>query len=158
MKISTVLLALPALALACPGSSSTVHAKCKMEVSFTNSCEEVMTEMTSRVNSDWVDPHNAGVYSLSNTTETYLAGQRVTGDKKYTDLFDFKFTTTDSGCKVEACSESQTFSIKDFSTNYCNLHDLYCSSADGCPTVGKDLTYSEDYSSCKQHDDVCVAK
>jgi len=135
-----------------------MHAKCKMEVTFTNTCDEVMSEMTSRVNSDWVDPHNAGVYSISNSTDTSLEGKRVTGDSKYTDLFDFKFTSTDSGCVVEACSESQVMSIKDFSTNYCNLHDLYCSSADGCPTAGKDLAYSEKFDSCRQHDDVCVAK
>ena len=48
-------------------------------------------------------------------------------------------------------------SVLDYSTNYCNLHSLYCSFADGCPTVGGDLTYTEDFNSCKQHDDVCVA-
>ena len=56
-----------------------------------------------------------------------------------------------------ACSESQVNSVIDYSTNYCNLHSLYCNSSDGCPTAGTDLTYSESYSSCSQHDDVCVA-
>lgn len=57
---------------------------------------------------------------------------------------------------VSACSESQVTSVVDYSTNYCNLHSLYCNSSSGCPTAGKDLTYTEKYSSCSQHDDVCV--
>jgi glycerophosphoryl diester phosphodiesterase len=149
---------IPAAVMACPGSASSIHAKCEMKVTFSDSCNDVVSEMTARVNSGWVDPHNAGTYSISNSTDTFIAGQRVTGDQKYTDLFDFSFTASGDGCVVEACSESQVMSIKDFSTNYCNLHDLYCNSADGCPTAGKDLSYSESFSSCSEHDSsVCVA-
>jgi hypothetical protein len=161
MKFTTVAVGAalaPAIALACPGSASKMHAKCDMKVTFSNSCDDVMAEMTGRVNSNWVDPHNGGTYTISNTTDTFLSGQRVTGDQKYTDLFDFSFAASGDGCVVEACSESQVMSIKDFSTNYCNLHDLYCNSADGCPTAGKDLSYSESYGSCSEHDSsVCVA-
>ena len=141
------------LTMACPGSPVKMHAKCDMGVTFTNSCSDVMTEISNRVTSDWVDPHNGGTYTITNSTSTSIEGQRLTGDGKYTDKFDFEFTSSsDGGCSVEACSESQVNSMLDFSTNYCNLHDLYCSSTDGCPTVGKDLSYSEKYSSCRQHD------
>jgi len=161
MKFSSVAAGaaiIPAVTIACPGSASKMHAKCDMKVTFTDSCEDVMAEISGRVNSDWVDPHNGGVYSITNSSSTSITGQRITGDQKYTDLFDFTFTSSASGCAVEACSESQVMSMKDFSTNYCNLHDLYCSSADGCPTAGKDLTYSEQYGSCSEHDSgVCVA-
>jgi len=145
--------------MACPGSPVKMHASCDMGVTFTNSCQDVIQEMSTRVTSDqWIDPHNGGTYTITNQTDTYLAGQRVTGDSKYTDKFDFTFTATDSGCQVEACSESQVNSMKDFSTNYCNLHDLYCSEKDGCTTVGKTLSYSEKYSSCSEHDSsVCVS-
>ena len=175
MKFSTISLALlPFTAMACPGSGAAMHAKCQMDVSFDNSCDSVMSEMTGRVNSKtWTDPHNGGIYSITryeflylystllksllSSNSTYLAGQRITGDGKYTDKFDFYLTPSGSGCSVEACSESQVSSIIDYSTNYCNLHDLYCSSKDGCPTVGSDLTYTEKYSQCIQHDDVCIA-
>lgn len=143
---------------ACPGSPAKMHAKCDMGVTFSNPCDSVITEINSRVSGKdgWTDPHNGGVYSITNQSSLFLSGKRVTGDNKYTDLFDFSFTSTSGGCVVEACSESQVTSILDFSTNYCNLHDLYCSAASGCPTVGADLTYAEDYSSCSQHSDVCV--
>lgn len=162
MKYSTIAASalVPAVTMACPGSASKMHAKCQMKVTFTNKCEDVIAEMTARVSSStWVDPHNGGTYFISNTTETFLAGQRITGDEKYTDLFDFSFTSDGiDGCLVEACSESQVMSIKDFSTNFCNLHDLYCNSADGCPTVAKELSYSESFDSCNEHDNnVCVA-
>ena len=130
-----------------------------MGVTFTdNTCHDIINEMNTRVTSDqWSDPHNGGTYSITNQTDTYLAGQRVTGDQKYTDKFDFTFTTTDNGCQVEACSESQVNSMLDFSTNYCNLHDLYCNSADGCPTFNQ-FKYNEQYNSCSEHDSsVCVA-
>ncbi len=42
--------------------------------------------------------------------------------------------------------------------NFCNLHSLYCNSSEGCPTAGADLTYTESYSDCSQHDNVCVVK
>merc|ERR1711865_1126354 len=47
------------------------------------------------------------------------------------------------GCRIEACSESQGTSVGDFSTNYCDLRNLYCGSADGCKTVSKDFSHSE---------------
>jgi len=130
-----------------------------MGVVFQNSCPEVVAEITGRVSSaDWSDPHNGGTYTITASSDTSIAGQRVTGDEKYTDKFDFSLTAGDGTCTVEACSESQVNSIKDYSTNYCNLHSLYCNSADGCSTVGTELTYAESYSSCSQHDNVCVAK
>ena len=160
MKSSVAILLLSANGIsACPGSPVRMHAKCKMGVTFSQPCEVVLTEINARVSgkNGWTDPHNGGIYSITNQTSTFLSGQRTTGDGKYTDKFDFSLTASSGGCNVEACSESQVNSIKDFSTNYCNLHSLYCSASSGCPTVGSDLTYSEDFSSCKQHDDVCVA-
>merc|ERR1719424_2211059 len=111
-----------------------------------------MTDRASGVGG-WTDPHNGGTYSFSSTSESSIEGKRTTGDGKYTDKYDFSFETNASGgCDVSACSESQVMSVLDYSTNYCNLHSLYCNSADGCPTTGTDLTYCETFNSCKQHD------
>lgn len=92
------------------------------------------------------------------TNSTALEGQRVTGDGKYTDKFDFNFSESGietQSCTVEACSESQVNSVVDYSTNYCNLNNLYCSSKDGCAPINYDLDYKETYVACSQHDDVC---
>ncbi|CAE7030663.1 unnamed protein product [Symbiodinium natans] len=60
---------------------------------------------------------------------------RLTGDKKYTDKMTITLADTNGKCMIMGCSESQVFSIFDFSTNYCNLRNLYCGSADGCEPV-----------------------
>jgi len=52
------------------------------------------------------------------------------------------FTLTDvkdDACQIEACSESQVFSIFDMGTNYCNLKMLCCGSKDGCKPVLHDF-------------------
>lgn len=159
-KLQILLILLhPILIVSCPGSAAPfMHAKCETEVKFSNSCDDVKKEILGRATSTtWVDPHNGGTYNLTTISDSFIAGQRLTGDKKYTDKFDFTFSTLGASCVVQACSESQVNSLVDYSTNYCNLHDLYCSSVDGCPTVGKDLQYEETFSSCNEHDSkTCV--
>ena len=56
-----------------------------------------------------------------------------------------RFTLTPSGssCAMKACSTSETTSISDFSTNYCNVHNLYCDTADGCKPATKDIAVTE---------------
>merc|ERR1712083_1276145 len=50
---------------------------------------------------------------------------------------------SDGSCKILACSESQGTSVGDFSTNYCDIRNLYCGSADGCTAVEHDFASSE---------------
>lgn len=150
------LASLAPIIMACPGSPSSVHANCEMTVTFpSDSCLVVRHEMLARLYGQhgWKDPHNQGSYTLLeyDSDKGDIRGSRKTGDGKYTDLFDFTFTASEKdGCVVQACSESQVFSILDFSTNYCNLFALYCNTTDGCPIVHHDLTYTEDYTSCWQ--------
>lgn len=167
MKFSTatafLTLALPANTLACPGSSSKSHQSCEMAVTFADSCHEVRSEVFDRLQGSegWTDPHDHGMYN-----KTYpivaggpITGSRVTVEGKYTDLFDFTFSDFGSGCKVTACSESQFFALTDYSTNYCNLHNLYCSSEDGCRVLNYDLHYTEVMNSCQKHDqEVCIPR
>lgn len=155
MKIAALLFTLPLTCLSCPGSPSSVHASCKMIVTFEQKCSVVRNEILARISGEngWKDPHNGGTYTLQSDNGQEICGSRRTGDNKYTDLFDFFFTDDlagQHGCHVEACSKSQVFSILDFSTNYCNLFVLYCNSTEGCPIVHQELTYKEEYTSCRQ--------
>eukprot|EP00940_MAST-03C_sp_MAST-3C-sp2_P002953 g2953.t1 len=124
----------------CPGSGAFLtHAKTKLEVTFGNSCADVRSVIQGRAegtaNGQWVDPHNKGTYTVESSSDSQMALQRETGNKKYTDKMLFTFTDNgDSSCSVVACSESQVTSVKDFSTNFCNLHDLYCMDA-GCNAI-----------------------
>lgn len=110
-----------------------------------------MTEMKARASAQngWVDPHNGGIYSVTSSSATGLQTQRTTnpktsvGGKVYTDKQIFTFTPQGTGCEIKGCSESQSTSVADMSTNYCDMRNLYCGSADGCKTVSKDFTSTQ---------------
>ena len=168
----------------CPGSNAKLtHAKCQMNIEFPSiDCKLVKEEMLHRINGDksWIDPHNGGIYKLldiiheekknGSPNSTVLNVSRLTGNKKYTDLIRLTLSTdSETGtCNVNACSESQVTSVIDFSTNYCNIRNLYCGSKDGCPVVehdfttggefgNNDATIVEEYVDCTQRDvDQCV--
>uniref|UniRef100_A0A7S0J3V4 Uncharacterized protein n=1 Tax=Calcidiscus leptoporus TaxID=127549 RepID=A0A7S0J3V4_9EUKA len=133
----------------CPGSSAPFfHASCKVSASAGALCSAVRAEMLARVNGQfgrWHDPHNNGTYQITDASDAgSLSLQRRTGDGKFTDKLRFVFTdSADGPCDVQGCSESQVTSFSDFSTNYCNLRMLYCSSADGCRPVITDASVSE---------------
>lgn len=141
---------------ACPGSPAWKHAKCIMKINFPGTeCSAVQSEIKMRLtDQNWIDPHNQGTYKQNSASSSVIEGERLTGDGKYTDKFMFTFVTTeetDGGCDVSACSESQVTSILDFSTNFCNLRNLYCSTKDGCSIQKYDLEYKETYVDCWQN-------
>jgi len=61
----------------------------------------------------------------------------------------FTLKQIEGRCVVYACSESQGFSVVDYSTNYCNLHNLYCGDEDDCPSVLHNFDVTEDFSANK---------
>lgn len=138
---------LPLVAADCPSSPSAVHASCKVSVTANAPCAQVMAEMNARVDGQstglWHDPHNNGTYSMLDGAQDTLDFQRITGNKKYTDKLRFDFKDAGNKCEISGCSASQVFSIADFSTNYCNLRMLYCSSQDGCHPVKFDFNAKE---------------
>mmetsp|Transcript_10384 Transcript_10384/g.11843 ORF Transcript_10384/g.11843 Transcript_10384/m.11843 type:complete len:181 (+) Transcript_10384:27-569(+) len=139
----------------CPGSPSRVRAMCSLNVKFAESCAVVEKEITDRIQgvNGWRCPKsNPGTYRLTSSNGTYpLAALRTTGDGRYTDLFTFTFQSEGQGCLVGGCSESQVFSVIDYSTNYCNMFNLYCGREESCKVVGTSLTFAESYASCRQN-------
>jgi hypothetical protein len=135
----------------CPGSGSLIHASMKVTAKASASCSDVQAEIEARAQGQggWVDPHNGGVYSLLGSSNGVINTQRTTnpatsvGGTVYTDKQTFSLSDVDGGCQIEACSESQGTSVGDFSTNYCDMRNLYCGSSDGCKTVSKDFTHEE---------------
>jgi hypothetical protein len=134
----------------CPGSAAGSHASMKVTVAADASCDAVQKEIEARANGgSWVDPHNGGIYSLLSSSNGVIQTQRTTnpatsvGGNVYTDKQTFALTTVDGGCQVKGCSESQGGSFSDFSTNYCDLRNLYCGSSDGCVSASNDFTSQE---------------
>merc|ERR1712194_939414 len=117
------------------------------------SCDKVISEMLARVHGEdtgaWQDPHNHGTYlEEQDSPKDQLNFMRVTGDQKYTDKMRFTFAdaSDENGgaqCEVSGCSESQGFSFLDFSTNYCDLRNLYCGEDEGCTPVGDSFKIEE---------------
>ena len=136
-----------AASYACPSSPAFIHASAKVQVVVpAETCDAVKSEMLARVQGQfgaWHDPHNNGTYSITSDAGGQIALQRLTGDKKYTDKMTIVLQNTTSGCTLFGCSESQTTSILDFGTNYCNLRMLYCGSTDGCKPVLHDFASVE---------------
>ena len=137
----------------CPGSPVPVHAKCEMSIRFNNAeCRIVMEEIRLRLQhtNGWTDPHNNGGYSLISSTSNFFEASRQTGNGLYTDLFNLEFSNlaNDGSCLVRACSESQVTSVLDFSTNYCNIHNLYNGKNN---IVRYDINdFQEEYTDCGQ--------
>lgn len=148
----------------CPGSAASVHAKCVMKVEFPQiECKKVLEEINLRLKHEnsWVDPHNNGKYELlSSSSATDGNGEHVvlvkasrqTGSGGYTDLMNIQLTEgEDHTCVLETCSESQGTSVLDYSTNYCNLHNLYCGDANCNAVEHEFMDYKEEYVNCKQN-------
>lgn len=140
-----------AAAAECPGSGAWVHSGCTVEATASVSCEKVMAEMVARAQGKggWVDPHNAGKYTILEQGSNRLLTQRTTnpktsvGGKVYTDKQLFNLSPKgDDACDIQACSESQGTSVYDFSTNYCDIHNLYCDDAVCKPFAGFSTTES----------------
>lgn len=134
----------------CPGSPSTPHASCQTNVNVNATCAAVIAEMSARAvgsqDGSWTDPHNGGTYTVTSSDASSVQLKRVTGDHKpgpYTDFILFTLTDVNGQCTLAGCSDSQSTSIGDYSTNYCNQRNLYCGSAEGCKPVKMDWTIKE---------------
>lgn len=120
----------------CPGSGSTIHASAEVTAVVASTCADVVEEMKARIDgkNEWTDPHNGGTYKFISANGTEVHTQRFSnpktspGSKMYEDKQIFVLSEGAAGCTINACSESQSFSIKDFSTNYCNIRNLIAGS------------------------------
>merc|ERR550537_520339 len=136
----------------CPGSGSWLHAWMEVTATASAPCADVKEEIVARASKEngWKDPHNGGVYSVLDSAANVIKTQRTTnpatsvGGKMYTDKQIFELKDMSGSCQIKSCSESQGSSVGDFSTNYCDVRNLYCGSADGCAPVKKDFTTAED--------------
>jgi len=140
-------------AMKCPGSGAIFgHAKTQVTATAKASCADVKAEIEARAGAQkgWVDPHHGGIYSVISSTDTEVDTKRSTNPKNspggitFTDKQTFTLSDKAGTCEISACSESQGSSLKDFSTNYCDLRNLYCGSADGCTSVVNDFSSTQE--------------
>ena len=167
--IATIIAASVAASYQCPGSSAFIYASCEVTATVAAPCDRTAVEITARMLGldGWSDPHNNGSYSLTSNTSKLIVGKRTTGGaphtpgKHYTDKFMISLSPSDSSsCLVKSCSESQSTSFLDFSTNFCNIRNLYCGTDEGCSPVRFNFkTVEQEFGTCLQHDsDECIVK
>jgi len=150
--ILLVALQLSVVSAYCPGSPAEQHAECIVDATFQTQCSQVRKEINKRINGQatgaWTDPHNGGNYTMIDQAGSDLQISRVTGDGKYIDLIVINLIQDYSTCKMYACSQSQVTSVGDDGTNFCNIHDLYCTE-EGCNPFAE-LDYVETVKTCTE--------
>lgn len=99
------------------------HADCAMDATYPKSCVSIQASMqtilTAYKNGD---PGN-GIYEIVESSDLdYIWTNRTTPVAKYVDDILFEFTVTgENECVVKSKSRSQTMSVYDYSTNFCNM-------------------------------------
>eukprot|EP01061_Rhynchopus_euleeides_P013323 TRINITY_DN23283_c2_g1_i1.p1 TRINITY_DN23283_c2_g1~~TRINITY_DN23283_c2_g1_i1.p1 ORF type:complete len:187 (+),score=50.46 TRINITY_DN23283_c2_g1_i1:59-562(+) len=166
MRVSLLLVGAAAGVLggySCPSSAASMHASCEVTATVNGTCADAMAEVELRIyangNGTWTDPHNGGNYSLTALDAAQLDGKRITGKPPhYEDHFTLKFAAAGNSCEITACSVSQSSSYLDYSTNYCNVRNLYCGGASGCKYIKYNFGYTESFGKCRQHEiSDCIA-
>lgn len=143
----------------CPPTPAWMHAQCSMTFEVRDfMCRDVKEEVERRLlgKDDWIDPKShPGKYLLLESKSSSTLGQRTTGDgTNYTDKFTLTYTDVQGkGCIVAGCSIAQATSYYDYSTNYCNMHNLMCGKIENCKVSRHDMRPPvESYEKCLFHD------
>merc|ERR1712183_525422 len=131
-------------------SADLLHASCSVKWTLSESCDNVQTMIVNQMNL-WDNedcgtkpgddqPHGQKcLYHHDRDVELTTYGTHTTPIHRYVDDLTFQFIPKDFGCLVDAFSQSETLSLLDYGTNYCNLFNLM----DGSGLV-LDPMFSED--------------
>ena len=107
-------------------------------------CKDVKEEVERRIQGKdgWVDPKTRpGKYELLESSKDYTLATRTTGDgSNFVDKFKMTYHDIQgTGCVIDSCSEAQSQSLYDYSTNYCNMYNLLCGSLKECKVSRHDI-------------------
>ena len=102
------------------------HANCALQVTYQESCGSIYTLTDFYVRSWANGGPSGGLYEVFEQADpVYIWTTRTTPVKKYVDDQIFEYTQTSAGCVVNARSRSQSNSVYDYSTNYCNMWNVF---------------------------------
>ena len=128
-----------------------LRAKCALSVNFYGKgCSDVYQTIRSTVESYNPEPSNpgpGGTYALIGAIDGQtVRATRTTPVKKFVDDIIFEAQSPEQsngdGCTIKARSRSQTPSVKDFGTNFCNMWNVLKA------VEGEDFAYTVDTSVC----------
>jgi len=128
-----------------------LHAECNVKWTLSESCATAQQKIINQM--DLWDNEDCGtkpgdtapngqkcLYHHTGTEGAVTTGTHTTPIHRYVDDLDFTFVEGgETNCLVDAHSKSETLSLLDYGTNYCNLYNLM----DGSGLV-LDPEFSED--------------
>ena len=125
-----------------------LHAHCAMKMNFpSTACNDAFSKMLNAVNTWHPEPDtSAGTYALvTETDNSSIWATRTTPVKHYVDDILFQYSSnSNGGCSIAAKSRSQTLSYYDYSTNFCNMWNVF-QVVGGSPTMSvSDCTFPAD--------------
>ncbi|KAK3108570.1 hypothetical protein FSP39_010885 [Pinctada imbricata] len=131
MGISVALVVVVIAGVIALGSTYPFHASCKLDWTVSTNCSAAMTAIENQFTA-WADDSNCPqhdnercFYTLKSKNGDTIKGTHKTPVKEYVDDLTFTFTTSGQSCKIHGFSTSETwYAVLDYSTNYCNLHNL----------------------------------
>ena len=102
------------------------HANCGMDVFFATPCDALYGEIDLTIRSWTEGGPSDGLYAVyEESAGDYVWSTRTTPVKHYVDDQIFELTASSAGCAVSAKSRSQSLSQYDYSTNYCNMWNVF---------------------------------
>eukprot|EP00347_Sterkiella_histriomuscorum_P012499 403368346 len=103
------------------------HANCVVQVTYpSQSCQQTHINLERTIRSFNPEPDAKGIYAVKESLpQDYIWATRTTPVQRYVDDIIFEVEQKGEDCVVKAKSRSQTFSIYDFETNYCNIYNVH---------------------------------
>ena len=100
------------------------HAHCKATSTVNGTCAQTFANFEDSV-MNRADP-SKGHYTLKEEANLdYIWGTRLGAGGKYTDDVMWEFKDVNGGCQVSGSSRSQSLSLLDYNTNYCNIYNVF---------------------------------
>jgi len=152
MRALAMMMIAAAVAFKCPASPpNTTLPSIKLQAIVKLPCSKVKSEMAARISgaSGWKDPRGEGTYTMGLPVQkgpvwSELNMTRQRDLDTAADQMSWGFVDLKLECIIIGCSASQdsVYNGTDDSTNYCNLHNLYCNDAN-CAPITESTKYNE---------------
>ena len=102
------------------------HCNCEIKVTYPNSdCDQIWTDLETTIKSFANGGPSGGLYAIYEDAEDdYVWTTRTTPTHHYVDDIIFEVTQDGDNCNVDCKSRSETTSLYDYDTNYCNIWNV----------------------------------
>ena len=130
-----------------------MHAHCLAMSAIQMPCVDVFSTFTDSIKSR-AEPAK-GTYALKEESDYgfgYIWATRLGSGGKYTDDVMWEFgDIVEGNCLIHAKSRSQSISVLDYNTNYCNIFNVFrMSGLDYSPLTTDSCTYNDE-SACDEY-------